>query len=176
MFGGPLLPDQHGSSGMLATYPEDGSGSFLQNARKFQAEYTASHPRRLQQCPKWSTQFQKCTQRKSFLQFPSKPKNTLVIKGVFHSALQLRSKQSLLLQIFTDATLRIPQTDAYRSSCNVVLLIPTCAETDGAISIANPQKHTRIQIKLPPHNNHNVSPLHSQSFKCLLIVQITPNK
>jgi len=43
MFGRPLLPDHYGSSGMLATYSEDGSGSFLRNARKFQAEYTASH-------------------------------------------------------------------------------------------------------------------------------------
>jgi hypothetical protein len=113
---------------MEADRPSETHVNFKQNTRRHIPEDCSSAPNE-------ACNFRNVHNAKVCYNFPPNHKicgaNILATKGVFHSALQLRSKQSLLLQIFIDAILRIPQTDACRSSCNVVLLIPKCAETDG---------------------------------------------
>ena len=83
--------------------------NFKQNTRRHIPEDCSCAPNE-------ACNFSNVHNAKVFYNFPANHKNCgkniRAIKVVFHSALLLRSKQSSLLQIFIDAILRIPQTDA----------------------------------------------------------------
>lgn len=108
---------------MEADSPSETHVNFKQNTRRHIPEDCSNAPNE-------ACNFRNVHDAKVFYNFPANHKicgkNILAIKVVFHCAQQLRSKQFCLLQMYVDAILRIPQTDACRSSCNVVLLIATC--------------------------------------------------
>jgi len=98
MFGRPLLLDQYRSSRVLATYPEDGSGPSLRNARKFQAHGVTSQKTAALPQMKHTISEMYTTQKFSTISqqtIRSVEKNILAIKVVLHCAMWLPSKRML---------------------------------------------------------------------------------